>query len=98
MLNICLSLKIELFRHITVIVWLSKIHFYGNFQLLSYGAVLLEPQCIYSVKMGAGYWGQKQQVREKEVVKSSVVRVEIARNVCILHFFTANCQRESRAV
>ena len=35
MLNICLSLNIELFQHITFIVWLSKIHFHGNLQLLS---------------------------------------------------------------
>ena len=39
------------------------------------------------VKMGAGYWGQRQWVREKGVEKFSVVRVEMARNTCILHFF-----------
>ena len=37
--------------------------------------------------MGAGYCSQRQLVREKGMLKSSVVLVEMARNVCILHFF-----------
>ena len=32
---------------------------------------MLEPQCIYNrVKMGAGYWGQRQRLAEKGGYKS----------------------------